>query len=163
MRRTRRLREFFVFRYNCLFMNLRGGRRTLGGLYVQVLRFNPSLRGARRLVRGFFGRLRPGRRRALLELTLLGTEPLTHADANLQRDVIVERAGMRLLIGDAQFGQNVENDVGLDLKLAGQLVDADFTHTVTPGRIPSRQGFKNLQLLLRRTLISAPVALRSLS
>jgi len=32
---------------------------------------------------------------------------------------------------DAQFRQKIEDYVGLHLKLAGQLVDADFTHSMT--------------------------------
>lgn len=145
MYRTGRCREFFVF--NRFFRRLSGGRRDLGldGLLHSSGRLRRTLR------RGFFRRHRGGRR-FLFEVSLLGTESLTHAKANLQRHVIVERAGMGLLIGDAQFGQNVENDAGLDLKLAGQLVDADFTHTVTPWRIPPHQGFKKVQLLLCRIL-----------
>jgi hypothetical protein len=56
------------------------------------------------------------------------------AAAHFKRDVVVERAGVRFLISNAQFRQQLEYDVGLDLKFAGQLVDADFTHTMTPQR-----------------------------
>jgi hypothetical protein len=49
--------------------------------------------------------------------------------AEVQHDVIIERTGVRLLIGDAQFRQQLQNDVRLDLEFSSQLVDANFTHT----------------------------------
>jgi len=55
------------------------------------------------------------------------------AAADRQRDVVIERAGVRFLIGDTQFGQDVKNHIGLDFQLAGQLVDADLTHRLRPG------------------------------
>jgi hypothetical protein len=48
--------------------------------------------------------------------------------ANLEYDVIVQRTGMRLLLAHSQFGQQIENHVGLYFQLAGQLVDADLAH-----------------------------------
>lgn len=150
MNRTGRCRKSFVF--NRFFRRLRGGWRDLG--LDGLLHSGGWLRRTIRRGRGFFHRPRGGRR-FLVEVSLLGTESLTHAKADLERHVIVERAGMGLLVGDAQFRQNVENDAGLDLKLAGQLVDADFTHTVTPWRIPTHQGFKKVQLLLCQILTSA--------
>jgi hypothetical protein len=51
-----------------------------------------------------------------------------HPAADLQRDIVVERAGMRLLIGDAQFRQHVQDDARLDFEFPRQLVDANFTH-----------------------------------
>jgi hypothetical protein len=50
------------------------------------------------------------------------------AAANLQRDVVVERAGMRLLIRDAQFRQHIEDDARLDFEFSRQLVNSNFTH-----------------------------------
>jgi hypothetical protein len=38
----------------------------------------------------------------------------------------VKRARMRLLFSDADFGQEVDQDFGLDLKLPGQLVNSDL-------------------------------------
>jgi len=52
-----------------------------------------------------------------------------HSPAKLQGNVVVERTGMRLLIHDAQFRQQVQNHVRLDFKFSGQLVNANFTHT----------------------------------
>ena len=49
--------------------------------------------------------------------------------AELQRDLVVERTGMRLLIHDAQFRQHVQNDARLDFEFSSQLVNANFTHT----------------------------------
>ena len=44
------------------------------------------------------------------------------------RDVVIERAGMRFLLGYAERGQQFDDLVGGNLQLPGQLVDADFTH-----------------------------------
>lgn len=55
---------------------------------------------------------------------------------------------MRFFVGDAQLGQKVKNHIGLDLELAGQLVYADFTHTMAPQRIVfQHQGFSQFALL----------------
>ena len=35
--------------------------------------------------------------------------------AHFERDIVVERAGVRLLVGNTQFRQQLEDDVGLDL------------------------------------------------
>jgi hypothetical protein len=51
-----------------------------------------------------------------------------YALPDLQRYVVVERTGMRLLIGDAQFWKQIQNDVRLDFELPSQLVDANLTH-----------------------------------
>lgn len=48
--------------------------------------------------------------------------------ANFQRNVIVNRAGMRLLFVDAQFGEQFQDFVRLYFELTGQLVDSNFTH-----------------------------------
>jgi hypothetical protein len=56
------------------------------------------------------------------------------AAPQLERDIVIERTRMRFLVRHAEFGQQIQDDVGLDLQLAGQLVDADFTHTVAPSR-----------------------------
>ncbi len=54
--------------------------------------------------------------------------------AHFECDIVVERAGVRLLFRDTQFRQKVQDHVRLDFKLASQLIDADFTHTLTnPG------------------------------
>jgi gamma-glutamylcysteine synthetase len=60
---------------------------------------------------------------------LFGNATARHAAAEVQHDVIIERTGVRLLIGDAQFRQQLQNDVRLDLEFSSQLVDANFTHT----------------------------------
>jgi hypothetical protein len=54
-----------------------------------------------------------------------------HAFADLQSHVVVERAGVRLFVGNAQLGQRLKDHVGLYFELAGQLIDTDFTHTIT--------------------------------
>src|SRR5579864_5411952 len=51
--------------------------------------------------------------------------------ADLQSYVVIERAGVRLLVGDTQLRQRLEDYVGFDFELTGQLIDANFTHTMT--------------------------------
>jgi hypothetical protein len=51
--------------------------------------------------------------------------------ANLQSYVVIERAGVRLLVGNTQLCQRLKNHVGLYFELSGQLIDANFTHTMT--------------------------------
>jgi hypothetical protein len=48
--------------------------------------------------------------------------------ADLQGHIIIERARVRLLVGDAQHREQVEDHRGLHLKLPRQLVDSDLTH-----------------------------------
>jgi hypothetical protein len=52
--------------------------------------------------------------------------------AHFERNIVVERTGMRFLVSYAEFRQEIEDHVWLDLELASQLVDADFTHTMMP-------------------------------
>jgi hypothetical protein len=40
--------------------------------------------------------------------------------------VQVERARVSLLLGDTNFREVIDQDLGLDLELPGQLVDADL-------------------------------------
>lgn len=46
----------------------------------------------------------------------------------LQRNIVVKRAGMRLLIVDAQLWQHVDNDIRLDFQFACQLVNSNLAH-----------------------------------
>jgi hypothetical protein len=48
--------------------------------------------------------------------------------AQLDRHVFIDGAGVRLLFGDAQFGQPVQDLVGLDFELPCQLVDSNLLH-----------------------------------
>jgi hypothetical protein len=43
-------------------------------------------------------------------------------------NLFVDRAGMRLFLMHAQFGQHVDDDAGLDLKFPSQLVNSNFLH-----------------------------------
>jgi hypothetical protein len=43
-------------------------------------------------------------------------------------NLFVYRAGMRLFLLHAQFGQHIDDDAGLDLKFPSQLVNSDFLH-----------------------------------
>src|SRR5579871_2497128 len=56
------------------------------------------------------------------------------AAAHFECDIVVQRAGVRLLVHDPELGQEIKDHVRLDFQLAGQLIDADFAHTVTPRR-----------------------------
>jgi hypothetical protein len=46
----------------------------------------------------------------------------------LDRHVLVDGAGVRFLFGDAQFGESIQNLVGLYFQLPRQLVDANLLH-----------------------------------
>jgi len=66
-----------------------------------------------------------------------------------QCKIVIERAGVCFLIADAQFGQYVEDHVGLDLELTGQLVDADLTHTFEAQLPQWRPGLRNTPSLYK--------------
>ena len=53
---------------------------------------------------------------------------VTEKAPQLYGDVVIDRAGMSFLFGNAQFRQLVEDLVGLDFELASQLIDANLTH-----------------------------------
>jgi len=61
------------------------------------------------------------------------------APANLVGHGLVYRTGMRFLLRDAELRQHVDQGMGGDLELPGQLVDADFAHsycnTLETGRL----------------------------
>jgi hypothetical protein len=46
----------------------------------------------------------------------------------LERHILVDRTGVRLLLLHAQFRQHVDNDAWLYFKLTSQLIDPDFLH-----------------------------------
>jgi hypothetical protein len=48
--------------------------------------------------------------------------------AQLDGDVLVDGAGVRLLLGHSQFGEPIENLVSLNFQLTRQLVDANLLH-----------------------------------
>jgi hypothetical protein len=50
--------------------------------------------------------------------------------ADGQGDIIVQRAGMRLLFVKAELGENVQDHARFNFQFARQLVDADFAHTI---------------------------------
>jgi hypothetical protein len=75
------------------------------------------------------GRFRGGR------LSSAGCAAAFDALAYLQCDVIVERTRVCFLIVDAEFGQQIEDHVGLHLEFARQLVNANLTHNGNPGRV----------------------------
>jgi hypothetical protein len=54
-----------------------------------------------------------------------------HAEvsANQIRRVFVQRAGVGLLLGHAQLGEQVENALRLYLELSRQLINPDFAHS----------------------------------
>jgi len=49
------------------------------------------------------------------------------------RFVILHGTGMRLLLGDPNFGQHIEDRLALDLEFSGQIVDSNLTHPPFPG------------------------------
>ena len=56
--------------------------------------------------------------------TAFAGEPATHD----QRNVFIDRAGVCLLFGHAEFGEQIQDHVRFHLKLPRQLVDANFLH-----------------------------------
>jgi len=46
-----------------------------------------------------------------------------------QHDIVVERTGMRLLLSNAQIGQQVYDHPGLDFQFPSKLIDSNFAHT----------------------------------
>jgi hypothetical protein len=46
--------------------------------------------------------------------------------ANLYRMGLIYGTGMGLLFGNADFGEQFDNGLGLDLEFAGQIVDANL-------------------------------------
>jgi hypothetical protein len=57
--------------------------------------------------------------------------------AHLYRGFYLDRAGVRLLLGNAGFGQIVNDGLCLDLELASQFVDSDLVRIghCPPGRL----------------------------
>ena len=90
-----------------------------------VPRFRYMFRSRRR---GVFGwRSGMGLRR-----TGLGGLATRQPGANLQNDIVVEGAGVGLLIMNTQFGQQIENHVRFYLEFARQLINANLTHNGMP-------------------------------
>jgi hypothetical protein len=44
------------------------------------------------------------------------------------RLVVLERTGVRLLLGDSNFGENIKDGLALDFQFPGQVVDSNLTH-----------------------------------
>jgi hypothetical protein len=49
-------------------------------------------------------------------------------DPHFLRFVILERTGVRLLLGDSNFGEDIKNGLALDFQFPGQIVDSNLTH-----------------------------------
>lgn len=49
--------------------------------------------------------------------------------ANFFGFVLFQGTGMRFLLGDADFGQHIENCLALNFQLSGQVVDSNLTHS----------------------------------
>jgi len=52
----------------------------------------------------------------------------TEMDADLLSLVLLERAGVRFLLGNADFLQNIEDRLTLDFQFSGQVVNSNLTH-----------------------------------
>jgi hypothetical protein len=68
---------------------------------------------------------------------------LAETAAKLQRNLVVERAGVGLLVCDSELRQQLEEDVRLYFELACQLIDANFTHRGRPSTNFFGQGFSH--------------------
>jgi hypothetical protein len=54
----------------------------------------------------------------------------SQAPPHQQSLIVFQRAGVGFLLRDAQLRKYLNDCVGLDFQLPGQLVDANFTHTL---------------------------------
>jgi hypothetical protein len=68
---------------------------------------------------------------------------LAETAAKLQRNLVVERAGVGLLVRDSELWQQLKEDVRLYFELARQLIDANFTHRGRPSTNFFGQGFSH--------------------
>jgi hypothetical protein len=50
--------------------------------------------------------------------------------------VVFQRTGMRLLLGNADLGQDVKNGLALDLQLTGQIIDSNLHPVSVPLPVP---------------------------
>jgi hypothetical protein len=88
-----------------------------------------SVAGLFRVCRGFVdGRVRLG---------LKVRNVLAIVAPQLDRDVLVDGAGMRLLLGDAKFREQLQNFVSFDFQFPGQLVNANLSHRQSNLLVPA--------------------------
>jgi hypothetical protein len=115
-----------------------GGRRR----FFCGCRHRMRLRRRRRRIRGGRGRfvmIFRGAVRLRFGLQIRRIESVQ--PAQLDGDVLVDRAGVRLLLGYAQFGEPIENLVSLNFQLTRQLIDANLSHRKSNQFLPSRRSF----------------------
>jgi hypothetical protein len=86
-----------------------------------------GFRNLRLLVIGLFGQFFDGHGGSAVSLTTgLRTDGGVEAPLDGQGNVLVYRAGVRLLLLDAKLRQQLQYFIGLDFQLPGQLIDSDF-------------------------------------
>ena len=124
-RRTQRRRKAHRRRWNIL--NWFCFERFFRGRFHNRRFYFRSGRSRRKLSANGLGGGSLGPRRFVLRLAVFAC----HALPDKQRHVFVERAGMRLFFSNTQLSQRFENHVGFNFELAGQLIDANFAHTMT--------------------------------
>ena len=58
--------------------------------------------------------------------------------------VLFERTGMGLLLGDANFGQRIEDRLAFDFQLSGQIIDSNLTHPplCSSERCPAKSSYQ---------------------
>jgi hypothetical protein len=54
----------------------------------------------------------------------------TEVHAEFVRHILIDRAGMGLLLTDPKLGERFQNQVRLDLQLPSQLINSNFLHTL---------------------------------
>jgi len=62
--------------------------------------------------------------------------------ANAEHHIIVERAGVGFLIGDAEVREQFQDPAGFYFQFPGQLINSDLTHRYEPARF--RRGYGGL-------------------
>lgn len=60
-----------------------------------------------------------------VHFAVLAKEPMPYR----KRNILVDRAGMRLFFAHPKFRKEIENDAGLNFQFPGQLVNPNFLHT----------------------------------
>jgi hypothetical protein len=72
-----------------------------------------------------FVSLAPGSRCARRRTRFGGS---TEVGPHLFRLMVLERTGVRFLLGDPNFGENIKDGLALDFQFSGQIVDSNLTH-----------------------------------
>jgi hypothetical protein len=121
-----------------------GRRRPWSGLSFRFIHGKLFLRQRRLagwflllLLEGRRGRFKPGcggglgshrRRRTIRGSPVFLGGPASEKAPELFGDILIDRAGMRLLLCNAEFGQLLKDQMRLDLQVPSQLINSNLLH-----------------------------------